>query len=64
MQDLQFAIYSQIAIEQDVVAAAIMTALFTVYLHASDVHQHTFKRGRQATLFWDKASKRFSQKAT
>jgi len=32
------------AVEQDVIVAAMVIALF--YLHASDVHQHTFNRSR------------------
>jgi len=36
-----------IAVEQKVIAAAIMIAF--LYLHASDVHQHTFNRSRAAT---------------
>jgi len=39
------------ALEQEVIAAAITTALVILYLHASDVHQHsTFNRSRAAAL--------------
>ena len=39
-----------IALEQEVIAAAITTALI-LYLHAFDVHQHsTFNRSRAAAL--------------
>jgi len=42
---------ANIAVEQDVIAAAIMIALLILYLHASNVHQHsTFNRNRAATL--------------
>jgi len=40
-----------IALEQEVVAAAITTALVILYLHASDAHQHsTFNRTQAAAL--------------
>ena len=40
------------ALEQEVIAAAITIALI-LYLHASDVHQHsTFNRSWTATLLW------------
>ena len=40
-----------IALEQEVIAAAITIALVILYLHASAVHQHsTFNRSRTATL--------------
>jgi len=42
---------SSIALEQEVIAAAITTALVVLYLDASDVHQHsTFNRSRAAAL--------------
>jgi len=41
-----------IALEQEVIAAAI-TIVLILYLHASDIHQHsTFNRSRAATLLW------------
>ena len=41
-----------IALEQELIAAAITIALI-LYLHASDVHQHsTFNQSRAATLLW------------
>jgi len=41
-----------IALEQEVIAAAIMIALI-LYLHASDVHQYrTFNRSWTATFLW------------
>jgi len=41
-----------IALEQEVIAAAITIALI-LYLHASDVHQHsTFNRSWTVTLLW------------
>jgi len=40
-----------IALEQEIIAAAITTALVILYLHASDVQQHSmFNRSRAATL--------------
>jgi len=40
-----------IALEQEVIAAAITIALVVLYLHASDVHQHsTFNRSQTATV--------------
>jgi len=42
-----------IALEQEVIAAAITTALVILYLHTSDVHQHsTYNRSRSAVLLW------------
>jgi len=42
---------ANIAVEQDVIAAAMTIALLILYLHASDVHQHsTFNRSRAETL--------------
>jgi len=42
-----------IALEQEVIAASITTAFVILYLHASDVHQHsTFNQSRAATLLW------------
>ena len=42
---------ANIALEQEVIAAAFTIALLILYLHASDVHQHsTFNRNRTATL--------------
>ena len=42
-----------IALEQEVIAAAITIALVVLYLHASDVHQHsTFNRSQTATVLW------------
>jgi len=39
------------ALEQEVIAAAITTALVILHLHASDVHQHSlFNQSRAATL--------------
>jgi len=44
---------ANIAIEQEVIAADITIALLILYLHASDVHQHsTFNRSRAETLLW------------
>jgi len=41
-----------IALEQEVIEPAITIALI-LYLHASDVHQHsTFNRSWTATLLW------------
>jgi len=39
---------ANIAVEQGVIVAVIVNAF--LYLHASDVHQHTFNRSRVATL--------------
>ena len=39
---------ANIAVEQEVIVAAITIAF--LYLHASDVHQHSFNRSRAATL--------------
>jgi len=40
------------ALEQEVIAATVTIALI-LYLHASDVHQHsTFNRSWKATLLW------------
>jgi len=39
---------ANIAVDQEVIVAAIMVAF--LYLHASDVHQHSFNRSRVATL--------------
>jgi len=39
-----------IALEQEVIAAYITTALVMLYLHASDVHQHMFIHSRAASL--------------
>jgi len=40
-----------IAIEQEVIAATIAIALLILYLHSSDVHQHsTFNQNRAETL--------------
>jgi len=40
-----------IAVEQEVIAADITIVLLILYLHASDVHQHsTFNRSRAKTL--------------
>jgi len=42
---------ANIADEQEVIAAAMASALLTLYLHALDVHQHsTFSRSRAETL--------------
>jgi len=43
-----------IAVQQDVIEAPITIALLILYLHASDVHQHSMfnHRGRAATLLW------------
>ena len=39
------------ALEQEVIAAAITTALVILHLHASDVHQHSlFNQSRAATF--------------
>jgi len=43
---MTFAAY--IAVEQEVIVAAIMVAF--LYLHACDVHQHSFSRSLVATL--------------
>jgi len=40
---------ANIAVEQGVIVAVIIHCVF-LYLHASDVHQHTFNRSRVATL--------------
>jgi len=40
-----------LAVEQEVIAADITIALLILYLHASDVHQHsTFNRSRAEAL--------------
>jgi len=41
VQGLQHIIFANGAVEQEVIVAAMVIALF--YLHASDIHQHTFK---------------------
>jgi len=42
---------ANIAVEQEVIAAAMTIALLILYLHALDVHQHsTFNRSRAETL--------------
>jgi len=42
---------ANIALEQEVIAAAITIALLILYLHAANVHQHnTFSRSQAATL--------------
>jgi len=44
---------TNIAVEQEVIAAAITIALVILYLHVSDVHQHRmFNRSRAAVLLW------------
>jgi len=40
---------ANIAVEQEVTVNAIKIALL-LYLHASDIHQHTFNRSRAASL--------------
>ena len=42
---------AQFALEQEVIAASITIALVILYLHASDVHQHSMvTQSRAATL--------------
>jgi len=41
---------AKIAVEQGVIVAAIMIEF--LYLHASDVHQHSFNRSLVATLLY------------
>jgi len=41
---------ANIAVEQGVIVAAIVNAF--LYLHASDVHQHSFNRSLVATLLY------------
>jgi len=41
---------SDIAVEQGVIVAAIMIAF--LYLHASDVHQHSFNRSLVTTVLY------------
>jgi len=44
---------ADIAVEQEVIAAAMTIALLILYLHALDVHQHsTFNRSRAEALLW------------
>ena len=43
---------ANISVDEDVIAADITTALLVLYLHASDVHQHsTFNGSRAKTCF-------------
>jgi len=44
VQGLQHFFSANGAVEQEVIVVAMVIALF--YLHASDVHQHTFNRSR------------------
>jgi len=48
---------ANIAVEQEVIVAAIVVALFIFRLHASDVHQHMFNRSQVATLLLGRVSK-------
>jgi len=42
---------ANIAVEQEIIAADVKFALLILYLHASDVHQHsTINRSRAETL--------------
>jgi len=41
---------ANIAVEKGVIVGAVMIAF--LYLHASDVHQHSFNRSRVVTLFY------------
>jgi len=44
---------ANIAVEREVIGAAITIALLILHLHASDVHQHsTFNRSRAEILLW------------
>jgi len=51
---------ANISVEQEVIVAAIITAL--LYLHASDVQQHKFNRRRVATSLQDPESRSRSAK--